>query len=71
MISRWSLFGFDQPSVSAVAIRMFLGSPTAADGDGCRFIEFQDMRRDAGDGVRAVAERRVFCARAAAISYAF
>src|SRR5215510_6342714 len=70
LIPRWPFFGLDQASVSAVAIGMILRSPAAADGDGCRLVKFQNVRRDISDGVRAVAERRVFRACAAAISYA-
>ena len=56
--------------MSSVAIGMILGSPATADRDGPRLVKFQDMRRDAGDYVGAVAERRVFCARAAAVGHA-
>ena len=56
--------------MSSIAVRMIFGSPAAADGDGCRFVEFQNVRRDMGNYVRAVAEWRVFRARAAAVSHA-
>ena len=56
--------------MSPVAVGMILGSPAAADRDGPRLVKFQDMRRDAGDYVGAVAEGRVFRARAAAVSHA-
>src|SRR5215470_8687932 len=67
---RWPFFRLDQASMRAVAIGMILGSPAAADGDGCRLVKFQNMRRDISDGVRAVAERRVFRPCAATIGHA-
>src|SRR5262245_31993105 len=45
-ISWRPFFGLDQASMSAVAIGMILGSPTAADSDGRRLVEFQDVRSD-------------------------
>src|SRR5262249_45626171 len=70
LIPRWPFFGLDQASMRAVAIGMILGSPAAADGDGCRLVKFKNMRGDISDGVRAVAERRVFRPCAATIGHA-
>ena len=55
--------------MSSVTVGMILGSPAAADGDGRWLVKFQDVRGDAGDGVRAVAERLGFRARAGAVSH--
>src|SRR5262245_6371131 len=48
-ISRRAFFGLDQASMSAVAIGMILGPPAAADGDGRRLSEFQDVRGNVRD----------------------
>src|SRR5262245_15162416 len=70
VISWRPFFGLDQASMSAVAIGMILGSPATTDGDGRGLVKFQNMRRDISDGVRAVAERQVFRACAAAVRHA-
>src|SRR5262245_30059342 len=44
VIPRRPFFGLDQASMSAVAIGMILRSPAAADSDGRRLVEFQDVR---------------------------
>lgn len=64
----WSLFGLDQPAVSPIAIGVIFRFPAAAYGDRCGHVELEDVRRDAGNRVRTVAERGVLRARAAAIS---
>ena len=71
MTSRRPLLGFDQPSVGAVAVGVIFRLPAAADGDGRRLGEFQDMWFDARDRVGAVAKGQVLGARAAAIGDAF
>src|SRR5574342_960147 len=67
MGARRSFLGFDQPTVSAVAVRMVFRLPAAADGDGFRLLQLQDKGPDAGHRVGAIAEGQVFGARAAAI----
>src|SRR5207245_6401 len=55
----------------AVAIRMVFRFPAAADRDRRRFVEFQNMRSDTRDQMRAVAERRIFCPGTSAVGNAF
>ena len=64
VISRRSFFGLDQSSMGSVAIRMIFRPPAAADSDGCRFIEFEYLGRDAGDYMGSITKWRVLGARA-------
>ena len=57
--------------MGAVAVRMIFGSPAAANRDSRRLVEFQNIRRDVGRFMRAVAERQIFASRAAAVGNAF
>jgi hypothetical protein len=50
---------------------MILRPPAAADSNGCRFIEFEYLGRDAGDYMGSITKWRVLGARALAIGYAF
>ena len=56
--------------MGAVAIRMVLRPPAAADGDGRRFIEFENFRRNIGDYMGSITKRRVLGTRAFAIGHA-
>src|SRR5262249_20875151 len=49
LIPRRPFFGLDQASMSAVAIGMILRSPAAADSDGCRLVNLQDVRSNICD----------------------
>ena len=71
MVSRRPFLWFYKASVSAVAIGVILGSPATADSNCCRLVEFENMRRDIGDRVRAVTKRRILGSGAAAIGDAF
>ena len=70
MIARWSLFGFYQTSVRAIAVRMILRLPATADGDGLRRFKLQNKRPNVCHRVGAIAERQILTSRAAAIRHA-
>src|SRR4026207_2556693 len=71
LCTRRPFLGLHQASVGAIAVGMIFGSPTAADGDRRRLVEFQNMRLNVRPFMGAVAERRILRARAAAIRHAF
>ena len=51
----------------AVAIGMVLRPPATTDSDGRRFVELQNVRRNAGALMGTVTKRQVLAPRAAAI----
>jgi hypothetical protein len=57
--------------MGAIAVGMILRSPAAADGDGRRLVEFENLRRDIGDCMRTITKRRVLGAGAFTIGHAF
>ena len=67
----WTLFGFYQPAVRAVAIGMVFGPPTTANSNGSWFLEFKHARGNVGAGMRAIAERQILAAGAAAVRNLF
>jgi hypothetical protein len=62
-----TLFGFHQPAVRSVAIGMVLRSPTTANGNRSRFVEFQHARANICAGMRAVAKRQILASGAATV----
>lgn len=67
----WTLFGFYQPAVRAVAIGVVFRSPTAANSNGSRFIEFKHSWGNVGARVRAIAERQILAPGAPAVRNLF
>jgi hypothetical protein len=70
VISRRPFFGFYQPSVRAIAVRMIFRFPATADGDGLRLFKLQNKRPNVCHCVGAIAERQIITSRAAAIRHA-
>jgi hypothetical protein len=71
VLSRRALFGFYQPAVSAVAVRMVFGFPAAADRYRFGSFEIQNKRFDVRNLVGTVAKRQILASRAAAVRDAF